>query len=157
MLNHAAMRLFTLFASVIFCAGCTGDLIEIGPNATHDMAGSSGPPDMAQGGGGEMGPTTVHFIPDVQADIDSKGCTNSGCHGGGTNPPVLKMMPTTQTDKDSNYMNFKSNCNLTAPDQSNVLKTMLPGGGHGGGQQFASTGDAIYQRWLGWITGGAPE
>ncbi len=153
------MRIVTMLAFV-FVTGCTGDLVEIGPGGAADMSGTggNGGGDMAMaGGGGDGGGSTAKFIPDIQADIDSKGCTNMACHGGTTNPPQLKAMATAQADIDSNYANFTANCNTTVPDQSNVLKTMLPNGGHGGGVQFQSTSDPIYQRWLAWVQAGEPK
>lgn len=154
------MRIVTMLA-VVFVSACTGDLVEIGPGSKADMAGTGGNGGddmaMAQGGGDGGGQSSVKFSPDIQADIDSKGCTNTACHGGTTNPPQLKAMATAQADIDANYMGFTMNCNTTSPDQSNVLKTMLPGGGHAGGQQFASTSDPIYMRWLAWIQAGEPK
>lgn len=151
------MRIFTALA-IIFVSGCTGDLVEIGSGAKGDMANTGGAGgDMAQAGGGEMGPMSVKFSPDIQMDIDTKGCTNAACHNNTTNPPQLKAMATAQADIDSNYTNFTANCNTGAPDQSNVLKTMLPGGGHAGGQMFASTTDPVYMKWLAWIQAGEPK
>ncbi len=157
MLNQAPMRLFTIIASVIFCAGCTGDLIEIGPNANHDMATSGGAPDLAQGGGGEMGPTTVKFI-DIQHDLDTLGCTNAGCHGG-TQKPVVKAMATSTTDLMMNYMDVLGDVNAGAPDQSLLLTKPLTGSGvtHSGTKPFMSTQDPVYQRWLNWIKAGTPQ
>lgn len=102
------------------------------------------------------GSSGAKFIPDIQADIDAKSCSAAACHGS-SNPPTLKAMPTQQADIDTNYIGFTANCDTGAPDQSNVLKTMLPGGGHAGGQEFASTSDPVYQRWLRWIQAGEPK
>ena len=50
--------------------------------------------DMAQAGGGEMGPSTTKFDPDIQTDMDGKGCTLVACHGTGTPVLILKAMAT---------------------------------------------------------------
>ena len=148
------MRIFTGLALVFMVSGCTGDLVEIGPGVRPDMSGVVA--DMAQGGGGEMGPNTAKFFPDIQADIDVLTCSLGDCHGG-TQVPVLKAMPTAQADKDSNYASFMTDVNLGAPAQSLVLTKNLPGASHGGGQKFSGTSDPKYVRWLNWISAGAPK
>jgi hypothetical protein len=153
------MRIFIPVAFVVsgLMLGCTGDLVEIGPGARADMSGMA-PADMAQAGGGEMGPSNLKFFPDIQMDIETKTCSLGACHGM-NQAPIFKPMAqlATQADKDLNYNNFKSVVNLTAPDQSLVLTRPLPGSGHGGGTQFQNTQDPVYQRWLGWIQAGAPQ
>lgn len=148
------MRITLYGCVLVVVAGCTGDLVEIGAAAKQDMSFSQ--VDMAQGGGGEMGPSTARFFPDIQADIDSIGCSATGCHGG-TQIPVVKMGATGGTAQgDTNYTNFMNDVNLTAPDQSLVLTKNLPGASHGGGSKFAGgTNDPTYKKWLGWIQAGA--
>jgi hypothetical protein len=148
------MRIFTGLAFFFLC-GCTGDLVEIGAGGGADMS-AGGIPDMAQAGGGEMGPNTAKFFPDIQADVDQLTCSLAGCHGG-TQVPVLKAMPTAQADKDANYTNFMTDVNTTAPAQSLVLTKNLPGASHGGGTKFSGTSDPKYIRWLNWIQAGAPK
>jgi hypothetical protein len=149
------MRIFIPVAFFLV-SGCTGDLVEIGPGGRADMSGQV--VDMAQAGGGEMGPSSLKFFPDIQMDIDTKTCSLGACHGG-TQIPVMKPMAmlATQADKDLNYNNFKSIINLATPDQSLALTRPLPGSGHGGGTQFQNTQDPVYKRWLGWISAGAPQ
>ncbi len=147
------MRIVTAFVLVAF-AGCTGDLVEIGPGAKADLSGTiGGGGDMAQASGGEMGPSTARFFPDIQKDIDTLGCSGAGCHGG-AQIPVLKANAVAGTG-DANYTNFMNDVNTGAPSQSLVLTKNLPGASHGGGSKFSGTADAVYQRWLGWISSGA--
>ncbi|HEY1586315.1 MAG TPA: hypothetical protein VGH63_11555, partial [Polyangia bacterium] len=73
------MRIFFSGCVLFVMAGCTGDLVDIGSGAQQDMAFSE--VDMAQGAGGEMGPNNTHFSPDIQSDLDAKGCTLTACHG----------------------------------------------------------------------------
>jgi predicted CxxxxCH...CXXCH cytochrome family protein len=149
------MRISTALVFIVI-SGCTGDLVELGTGGPKgDMAMATGGQDQGMDSG--TVPTTAKFFPDIQMDIDTKGCTNAACHNNATNPPALKAMATAQADIDANYMNFMSDCNPTAPEQSLVLAPMLPGGGHLGGQQFASTADPIYMKWLAWIQAGAPK
>ncbi|MDB4964496.1 MAG: hypothetical protein JWN44_185 [Myxococcales bacterium] len=148
------MRFLTGLTFVFVVSGCTGDLVEIGPGVRADMSGVV--PDMAQGGGGEMGPNSAKFFPDIQADVDQLTCSLVGCHGG-TQIPVLKPTPTAQADKDANYTNFMTDVNTTAPAQSPVLTKNLPGASHGGGAKFTGTNDPKYIRWLNWIAAGAPK
>ena len=139
-------------------AGCTGDLVDIGSGANQDMAFSQ--VDMSQAGGGEMGPNAAKFFPDIQMDLDSKGCLATACHGAmGTGAVMyIKPMATAQADIDTNYMNAKAET-TTPPDQSKLLRFPLAGSGsgHAGTTPFANTNDPTYQKWLGWITAGAPK
>jgi hypothetical protein len=138
-------------------AGCTGDLVELG--ASQDLAFSQ--VDMSQGSGGEMGPNTAKFFPDIQGDLDAKGCTIASCHGTANDGSVMtvKMMATVQADIDANYASVMKEINTTAADQSPLLRNPLvgSGSGHAGTTPFANTSDPTYQKWLGWIQAGAPK
>lgn len=138
-------------------AGCTGDLVEIGGNGQQDMSFAG--VDLAQGTGGEMGPNNARFSPDIQSDLDAKGCTASACHGtmGDGSVMFVKAMATAQADIDTNYTNVTAETNATAADQSKLLKMPLPNSGHAGGSQFTGTSDPTYVKWLGWIQAGAPK
>jgi hypothetical protein len=117
--------------------------------------------DMAQAGGGEMGPNTAKFSPDIQMDLDAKGCTLTACHGTMGNGSVMyiKPMATVQADIDMNYTNAMAEINAGAPAQSKLLMNPLAGSGsgHAGTTPFASTADPTYQKWLAWIQAGAPK
>jgi hypothetical protein len=149
------MRIFFSGCVLFVMAGCTGDLVDIGAGAKQDMAFSD--VDMAQSQGGEMGPSTAKFYPDIQADLESLGCTNVACHGG-TQVPVVKMGATAANDQ-GNYMNFMNDVNLGAPEQSLALTKPLTGSGvtHSGTKPFTSTTDPNYVKWLNWIKAGAPK
>ena len=71
----------------------------------------------------------------------------------------VKAMATVQADIDANYMAVMKEVNLTSPDQSTLLRNPLvgSGSGHAGSTPFASTSDPTYQKWLAWITAGAPK
>lgn len=154
------MRILTGFI-VVALAGCTGDLVEIGPGSkTMDMSasgGGGGGGGGGQGGGMEMGPNAAKFFPDIQMDIDSAklGCSLGACHGG-TQIPVVKANAVAGTG-DANYTNFMADVNTASPAQSPILTKNLPGASHGGGAKFTGTSDPVYQRWLGWISAGAPK
>lgn len=157
MLKRDRMRIFLLHGCVIaLMAGCTGDLVEIGVGAKQDMSVGAAA-DMSQGPGGEMGPSTAKFFPNIQADLDSLGCSATGCHGTpSTQIPVMKMGAMAGTDH-TYYTNFMNDVNTAAPSQSPVLTKNLPGASHGGGAKFTGTSDPIYVKWLNWISAGAPE
>jgi hypothetical protein len=101
------------------------------------------------------------FAPDVQADLDARGCTIAACHGAsGTGAVmVVKASATTQTDIDANYASVMAEVNATTPTQSPLLTKPLTGSGvtHSGTKPFASTSDPTYVRWLNWIQAGAPK
>ncbi len=142
-------------------AGCTGDLVELSPNGSKDMSVGAAV-DMAQGAGGEMGPTVAtKYSPDIQMDLDSKGCTVTACHGtmGDGSVMYIKPLATAQADIDTNYMNAMAEINLGTPDQSKLLRFPLAGSGsgHAGTTPFASTSDPTYMKWLAWIQAGAPK
>ncbi len=159
------MRTSKLLAGAAVCAasyllvGCIGDLVELKPS-DEDMAvvstNDGGDADLTPV---EMGPVMPpRFFPDIQADLTAKNCAVAGCHGAGSNPPTFVQNPTADADKDANYDAFKTaSINAAAmadPSMSPMLKIMLPGGGHAGGQQLSSTMDPMYQRWLAWVAGG---
>lgn len=154
------MRIFFSGCVLFVMAGCTGDLVDIGSGAKQDMAFSE--VDMAQAPGGEMGPlSAAKFSPDIQMDLDAKGCTLTACHGTMGNGSVMyiKPMATVQADIDANYMAAMAEINTTAPEQSPLVKNPLAGSGsgHAGTTPFASTADPTYQKWLAWIKAGAPK
>jgi hypothetical protein len=136
-------------------AGCVGDLIELSPTP-NKTDGGAGTADLAQPGQ-EGGATLMpKFFPDIQGDIEGFGCTASSCHGG-TQVPIEKSGPTTQADKDANYMGFHQRAMAGA--MSLVLLKTLAGSGtsHSGGSFFTTTSDPKYVKWLAWINSGAPE
>lgn len=141
-------------------AGCTGDLVELGASKQDLSVGAA--VDMAQGTTGEMGPLpSAKFSPDIQSDLDAKGCTITACHGTSGNGSVMyvKPMATAQADIDANYTSVMAEINMGAPDQSPLLRNPLAGSGsgHAGTTPFANTQDPTYQKWLAWIQAGAPK
>ncbi len=153
------MRIFYGFVIVVM-AGCTGDLVELSASGSgQDM--SFAQVDLSQGGGGEMGPNAAKFFPDIQMDLDAKGCTITACHGtaGDGSVMTVKANATAQADIDANYMSVMNELNLTAPDQSPFLRNPLAGSGsgHAGTTPFASVSDPTYMKWLAWIQAGAPK
>ncbi len=163
MLNETRMRTFLTVFGIALLIGCTGDLVELTPGGPKDMTAPTGGGDAGQGGGGEMGPSTLKFFPDIQGDMDAKTCTSVACHGS-TNAASnggfsVKPMPTAQADIDANYMAVMNEVNTTTPDQSPLLiQPGTAGSGHTGGMVFTTgTADPTYQRWLAWITAKAPE
>lgn len=156
MLNLAPMRIVTT-ALVLFACSCTGDLVDIGPGARPDLSGNLGSRDMAQGGGGEMGPT-AKFFPDIQMDVDRLGCTIAACHGG-TQIPVMKMNAVAGTG-DANYASVvPGEVNTTTPSMSPFLTKPTNGSGvlHSGTKPIGGTTDPTYIKWLNWIQAGAPK
>jgi hypothetical protein len=144
-------------ASAYAMVGCVGELKELLPS--DDMSGSA-LPDLPVGPK-EMGPSGIKFFPTIQADLTSKNCGIGGCHLNSTPLPGFVKSPATPADEDLNYTSFSTaalNLNgTTDPDQSQVLKVMLPGGGHGGGTMLASKTDPMYVRWRAWIADGGPR
>jgi len=143
-------------------AGCLGDLIELKPSSNDDLAAAAGA-DLAtvDQASDEMSGSAPKFFPDIQADLDAKGCGNASCHAPGKLPPTFVLMPTATADQDTNYNSFKTPA-LTLetagdPTSSHMLKIMLPGGGHGGSTQLPSVTDPVYLRWLAWVTAGGPR
>lgn len=154
------MRIFTAVAFILV-SGCTGDLVEIGAGHKGDMAMAGGGGDMAQGAGGDAGQTALKFSPDIQMDLDAKGCTIMGCHGtaGGTAVPTIKMGATAQADIDANYAAVMGEVNTTSPAQSLLLTKPLATSQitHQGTKPFTNEQDPTYVRWLNWIQAGAPK
>jgi hypothetical protein len=152
------MRIFTGFVLFVL-AGCTGDLVELGVGNKQDMSFAG--VDLAQGGGGEMGLSTAKFFPDIQMDLDAKGCTITACHGaaGTGSVMVIKAAVTAQADIDANYASAMNEVNTTMADQSPLLTkpTATSGVTHSGTKPIASTSDPTYVKWLGWIQAGAQK
>ena len=161
----------TFLTLTVLLAGCTGDLVEIAPKTSTsgaDMAMASGNAggggtaaggDMAGGGSGGA----VKFV-SIQADLDAKICSSSACHGSTTAASnggfQLITMATAAADLMANYAAVQNEINLTTPAMSLLLTN--PAGlatpPHTGGTLFSGgTSDPTYQKWLAWITAGAPQ
>jgi len=156
LLNGTGMRTFLTVSTIVLMTGCTGDLVELNNSGGPDMSITA--PDLAQGAGGEMGPSNIHFD-DIQADMDSKGCTISACHGTSGNGSVMYVKAmATGADLDANYAQVVP-AETGSGDQSALLRNPLAGSGsgHAGTTPFASTADPTYQKWLGWVNAGAPR
>jgi hypothetical protein len=155
LLNETRMRTFLPIFGIALLVGCTGDLVELNPG--QDLAFGAAV-DMAQGGGGELGPNTTHFV-DIQADLDGKGCTLTACHGGMNNGSIMYVKAmATGADLDANYANVVP-AETGSGDQSALLRNPLvgSGSGHAGTTPFANMQDPTYQKWLAWINAGAPK
>lgn len=147
------MRILTALVFTL-AAGCTGDLVELGPKS-----GGGGGGDMATAGGGgggsgggdmavAAGPVTFSTI---NSDIVAKGCAAvSACHGAGS-PNGLAIDPAA-TDLTANYNNVFGEINVANPAMSTLLTE--PGKSSHGGGLVLPPSDPVYQRWLGWITAG---
>ncbi|HUS66929.1 MAG TPA: hypothetical protein VMZ28_20465 [Kofleriaceae bacterium] len=141
--------------------GCIGDLVPLNEPARTDGGSAdlttAAKPDGGGGGGGGGdggGGGTPRFIPGIQNDLDAKGCSSSGCHGG-TQVPVVRPMPTGAVQQ-ANYDQVLPRANTGA--SSLLLTKGLPGQPHLGGVYFpAGVDDAMYKKWLSWITAGSPS
>ncbi len=158
-------------AAALLVAGCLNQIIP-----TH-----APPPSEASGGGTPIydmghawaadpvgdGGAPIQFK-DIQAQMDTLGCTTSACHGG-TTPPVLVAKPTDNAVALSNYYDLLSGCGTGAPDPSDCIdpvgvddslllaKTCAASGvAHMGGYAFKDSSDPTYKLWRGWIAAGAP-
>jgi hypothetical protein len=149
MRNGAILIAVAVCALTYLLVGCVGELVAIVPSVA-DQGVSSGA-DMAQPQ--EMGDGKVHFFPDIQADLDKLSCTTAGACHGGTQAPMWKAAPTSQTDKDNNYQNFIGECNTTTPTMSLVIQKSTGAVSHTGGALLKTT-DPAYMRWINWIGDG---
>ncbi len=124
-----------------------------------DMSGNddSGPP-----------PSTVTMFPDVagniQNDIDTNNCALGGCHLAGSLGSGATMSltpkPTTATAMNANYMQIMAEIGTGTPAAMTTLMITVGGGGtpaHTGGPLITQSGTPdAYNRWVAWITAGAP-
>ncbi len=120
-----------------------------------DMSVAGGAPDLTAGA-----VASAYFNPDIQQDLDKLGCTAGPCHGSNASP-LLVAAPASPADWMSNYGDIHIDCTtldcLGGGASALLLQKPLVGGAaHAGTKPFASTADPIYQRWLAWITAGAP-
>jgi len=171
-----ALLVALVVSGSVGAVGCIGDIIESQPQGmttSPDLAppgggggGGGGGTDAgagndAAGGGGGGGGDTGAFAA-IQQDIDTahgsvKSCSDStSCHGLGVKP-ALKAATASGFSLDDNYNAFKEEVDLATPANSKVLTKNLPGGSHVGGAAFTGTDDAVYKRWLAWITAGATK
>ncbi|HEX4457200.1 MAG TPA: hypothetical protein VIA18_04480, partial [Polyangia bacterium] len=153
----------------VLLAGCTGDLVELGPKTSTSSADMAMAGGSAGGGGtaggdmttGSSGPVTFASI---QADLDSKTCSVS-CHnataGAALNGGfILVPHATSAADLATSYAAVQGEINTTTPAMSLLLTN--PAGlatpPHTGGMLFTGgTSDPTYVKWLAWITAGAPQ
>jgi hypothetical protein len=156
---------------MMMAAGCLNQLvpkhqssdpvsIEVGGVPVYDMAHSYAQDPVGDGG------TPVKYA-DVQAQMDTYGCTTTMCHGA-TQVPVIVAKPTANQAL-LNYFDLLSGCASGAPDPSDCIdparaetslllsKTCASSGvAHMGGSVFKDDTDPTYQLWKGWIAAGAP-
>lgn len=142
----------------IFMAGCTGDIT--------DLKMMSGGGDMTMNGNGDMGGTddmdnmsggdmsmmqqAAKFTPDIENDIATLGCV--GCHNTGSGRTLI----VTGTNIDADYTSFTAQANMGANSPVLIQNLAVAAGGDAAhpSHSFTDTTNAIYQRWLGWITAG---
>jgi hypothetical protein len=179
LLNVTRMRILTA-APLLFLTACVGDLVELGPKGT-----GTGGVDMAtgNGGGGDMAKATMPdfgaltFTANIEPDINGTnttaclgqicGCGNTGCHNANNNPILGTSAATAATDytnlmaatysPDGTTAHAVPVINKAMPAMSPLLTQLGPGGGHGGGQKIGGPSDLTYQKWLAWISQGAPQ
>jgi hypothetical protein len=108
---------------------------------------------------------TPHYMADIQAILDKRGCTTSICHQ--AYKPLVVPAPSTAPQWQQNYQNVLADvvlgpCDMVAPDQCAIQSLLLqkPLGTsdvmHAGKKQFASSSDPDFQLILIWIEEGAP-
>ena len=114
-------------------------------------------------------PSTVTMFPDVagniQNDIDTNNCALSGCHLAGATGSGATMSltakPTTAAAMNMNYMQIMAEIEPGTPAAMTTLMVTVGGGGtpaHSGSAIITETGTPdTYNRWIAWITAGAPE
>ncbi len=140
-------------------AGPTPSAVGGVPIYAEDMGHAYAPDPVVSG-------APVHYS-DIQAQLDSLGCTSSSCHGG-TQVPVLVAMPSASAAL-LNYYDILSGCADGAPDPSDCIDTIgvvdslllaktcaTSAATHAGGKPFAGTDDPTYVLWKAWIAAGAP-
>ena len=147
------MRILTALVFTL-AAGCTGDLVELGPktgSSGGDMATAAGGGGGSTSGGDMAVATGAVTFATVNADIVAKGCAVvTACHGAGS-PNGLAIDPAA-TDLTANYNNVFGEINVAMPAMSTLLTE--PGKSTHGGGLVLPPSDPVYQRWLGWITDG---
>lgn len=163
---NGSLGLAIITVLAVCCGGCVGEVVDL----TADLAARQ-PDDLAlparedaalpvaaEDGGSALDlapppPAPPGFQAEIQKDIDGRGCSNGGCHGGGA-PMHLVPSPVAGADRMQNYKAFSARAMNGA--QSLVLSKNLAGSGtsHAGGTSFPSKSDPVYQRWLAWIAGG---
>ena len=160
-----------VLASTALVAGCLNQIIP-SHEATATAGSGGGTPVYDLGHAWAADPVgdggmPIHYS-DIQAQLDTLGCTTSSCHGG-TTPPVLVPKPTDNSVALSNYYDLLSGCANGMPDPSDCIDPVKPDGSqlllktcatsgvtHAGGDPFKDDTDPTYQLWRAWIAAGAP-
>lgn len=143
------MRRRILFGSLLLLVGCVSKSESLMGDEDYGSGGGGGD-DVAAGGSGTGGPT-VAYKPDIQADIDSLGCSAASCHGGTSLPMPIIASPASDTDWQANYAEVKARAGSVAV--SPFMDKALGDGGH---VAPLSDGDPVLARWEAWIAQGAP-
>jgi hypothetical protein len=155
--------------AALLSSGCLSWFVPDYPPPAEPGSDASSPSDLAPQAGpavpvpGDGGGAVALGFAEVQAGLDTKGCTSSACHGG-LQTPQLKAAPATDADKMASFNAFKIGCtqglcvNPVTPTASLVLQKPLAGSPltHAGGKLFADFNDPVYVKWLAWIQAGAP-
>jgi hypothetical protein len=165
-------RALVLTLAIGLSTGCLNKVLPNAPDAgsVEQPVATGAVPDLGQtfaadplGDGGQP----VGFK-DIQASLDSLGCTTAACHGG-TQSPVVTAKPPNLAVAMTNFNDFTTGCNEGAPDPSDCIDLTQPENSlelskplatssvtHMGGKPFKDANDPVYQQWRAWIAAGAP-
>jgi len=160
------MRLLTCF----LLAGCVSDFSKVdqGPPDFAEPVDMAHPVDLTPPVDLEpppdLTPPIPRWNPDIQTDFDNLGCGSVNCHAVSTGlySPLIQAMPGAAA-MAQNYSNvIADGANLTSPSASLILTKNLAGDGvsHAGSatfKPFISANDAMYKKWLYWLSNGAPQ
>jgi hypothetical protein len=142
----------TLEARVIACLALSAGL------AACNQASTTAPEPPS--GGQTYVLSYAKFAANVEPILDSLGCDNTNCHGGGIRGTFQLSPP---AEKDAHY-DFKQACMQVSPwNPKNSPLVMKPlaeacgGATHGGGSFFFSLDDPNYVAILTWVESGVHE
>lgn len=127
-----------LFALLLTVTGCSGELQPI--NSGDNGGGADG--------GASAG---MFFRPGIQQDLDTAGCTSTGCHGGTSVPMPLAASPSSEDDWRSNYDQVKARAGGST---SSLLVDKATGAG--GHVSSMTESEPMIARWRSWIASGSP-
>jgi len=151
--NASSTRWKIRAAAAITAVSIAGLALATGHGCDHPSTTSPEPP----GGGQSYALDFAVFESQVDPVLTAHGCDNLNCHGGGIRG-TFELSPFDAKNVTFDFSQSRLQVNGADPAASALLlKPLAEGAGgaaHGGGEAFASTGDADYQTLLAWIEAG---